>query len=73
MVLVECKSDSEKDKSISIKNYLDRIKEHLIRMINDKRKSGEWKIQLVVKINFVSSKNFDDYGICIVNLIILKL
>ena len=29
-------------------------------MINDKRKSGEWKIQLVIKINFISSKNFND-------------
>ena len=30
-------------------------------MINDKRKSGERKIQLVLNINFVSSKNFNDY------------
>ena len=29
-------------------------------MINDKRKSGEWKIRLVIKINFISSKNFND-------------
>ena len=29
-------------------------------MINDKKKSGEWKIQLVIKINFISSKNFID-------------
>ena len=57
---VEYKSDSERDKSISIKTYLDKIREHLRKMINDKKKSGEWKIQLVIKINFISSKNFND-------------
>ena len=29
-------------------------------MIDDKKKSGEWKIQLVLKINFISSKNFNE-------------
>ena len=29
-------------------------------MINDKKKSREWKIQLVLKINFISSKNFNE-------------
>ena len=57
---VEYKSDSKKDKTILIKNYLDKIREHLRKMINDKQKSGEWKIQLIMKINFISSKNFND-------------
>ena len=29
-------------------------------MTNDKRKKGEWKIQLIIKINFISSKNFTE-------------
>ena len=29
-------------------------------MIDDKRRIGEWNIQLVMKINFISSKNFND-------------
>ena len=29
-------------------------------MTEDKKKSGEWKIQLVIKINFISSKNFNE-------------
>ena len=29
-------------------------------MIDDKRESGEWKVKLVLKINFISSKNFND-------------
>ena len=57
---VEYKSDSKKDKSISVKNYLDKIREHLRKMINDKKKSGEWKIQLIIQISFISSKNFSD-------------
>ena len=28
------------------------------KLINDKRKKGEWKIQLIMKIKFTSSKNF---------------
>ena len=27
-------------------------------MIDSKKKSGEWKIQLIMKINFISSRNF---------------
>ena len=57
---IEYESDSEKDKSISIKNYLDKIREYLRKVIDDKRKTGERKIQLVIKINFISSKNFND-------------
>ena len=52
--------DSKKDKSISIKKYLGKIREHLRRMINDKKKIGEWKIQLTIKTNFISSKDFMD-------------
>ena len=57
---VEYKSDSKKDKSISIVRYLNNIREHLRKLINDKRKKGEWKIQLIMKIIFVSSKKFND-------------
>ena len=57
---VEYRSVSKKDKSTSIKKYLDKTRECLRRMINDNRKFGEWKIQLILKINFISSKNFND-------------
>ena len=58
--LVEYKSDSEKDKSLSIACYLNKIREYLRKMIENKKKSGEWKIQLVIKINFISSKSFNE-------------
>ena len=55
---VEYKSDSKKDKSISIAEYLNNIREYLRKLIDDKSKNGEWKIQLVMKIILISSKNF---------------
>ena len=30
------------------------------KSINDKKKNGEWKIQLIMKINFISSRNFTE-------------
>ena len=43
---------------ISITRYLNNITEHLRKLINDKRKKGEWKIKLITKINFISSRSF---------------
>ena len=57
---VEYKGDSKKDKSISIARYLNNIRENLIKVIGNKKKSGDWKIQLVMKCNFISSKNFNE-------------
>ena len=57
---VEYKSGSEKDKSISIASYLNKIREHLKKLIDNKRKKRERKIQLVLKINFIFSKNFNE-------------
>ena len=57
---VEYKSSSKKDKSISITRYLNNIRKHLRKLINDKRKKGEREIQLIIKINFISSKNFNE-------------
>ena len=54
---VEYKSDSKKDESIT--RYLNNIREQLKKLIDNKKKSGEWKIQLVLKINFISSKSFN--------------
>ena len=37
---------------------LNIIREHLRKLIDSKKKSGELKIQLNLKINFISSRNF---------------
>ena len=42
---VEYKNNSNKDKSLSITRYVNIIREHLRKLINDKRKKGEWEIQ----------------------------
>ena len=55
---VEYQSNGNRNRSISIARYLNNIREHLRKLINDKKKSGEWKIQLIMKINFISSRDF---------------
>ena len=57
---VEYKSNSKKDKSLSVTRYLNNIREHLRKLINDKRKKGKWQIQLIMKTNFISSENFNE-------------
>ena len=56
----EYKSNSKKDKSISIAGYLNKIREYLRKMRDDKRRIGEWKTHLIMKINFISSRNFSE-------------
>ena len=55
---VEYQSNGNRDRSISIARYLNNIREHLRKLINDKKKIGEWKIQLIMKINFISFRDF---------------
>ena len=54
---IEYKSNGNKDKTLSPKDYLDEIKPYLIRIINDHKTQGEWKIKLTMAINFSSSKD----------------
>ena len=42
---IEYQSNGDRDKSIA--KYLNNIREHLRKLINDKKRSGEWKIQLI--------------------------
>ena len=41
-------------------NYLDSIKPYLSNMINNRKTQGEWKIQLTMEINFISSKDSNE-------------
>ena len=54
---IEYESNRDKDKTLSIKDYINKIKPHLSDIINDPKTEGEWKIQLIIAINFFSSKN----------------
>ena len=49
-------SNGNKDKILTLNEYLDMIRLYLVDMINDHKNKGEWKIQLAAVMNFISSK-----------------
>ena len=56
---IEYESNGNKDKILFIGNCLDMIRQYLSDIINDHKTQGEWKIQLTMAINFISSKDSD--------------
>ena len=48
--------ESKGDKILTLKEYLALIEQYLRELINDYKNKGEWKVQLVANINFVSLK-----------------
>ena len=54
---IEYESSGDKDKTLTIKEYLTMIKPYLSDMINDYITQGEWKIQLTIANSFISSKD----------------
>ena len=57
---IEYKSNGDKGKTLSIKDYLDDIKPYLSDIINDRKTQGEWKIHLTMEINFFSFKDSEE-------------
>ena len=57
---IEYESNGDKDKNLSIKDYLDEIKPCLSDIINDHKTQGEWKIHLTIAINLFSSKDSEE-------------
>ena len=58
---IEHKSNGDKNRILSVKEYLNKIRPHLkaktiINIINNLKKSGTWKIQLTITINFIPLK-----------------
>ena len=51
---------SKGDKILSIQEYLSLIEKYLKKLINQYKKEAEWKIQLIVEINFISLKPGSD-------------
>ena len=43
-----------------MKEYLDMIRPNLSDIINDHKTQGEWKIHLIIAINFISSKDSNE-------------
>ena len=53
---MEYKTKGDKDKILTINEYLDMIRLYLVDMINDHKTKSEWKIQLTMAINLISFK-----------------
>ena len=57
---IQYESIGDKDKNLSIKEYIDIIRPYLSDITNNHKTQGEWKIHLKMVINFVSSKDSDE-------------
>ena len=57
---IQYESKGDKDKVLTISEYLNMIRSYLVDMINDYKNQSEWKIQLSAEINFISSKPDSD-------------
>ena len=53
-------SNGDRNKKLSIEEYLNKIRPYLKDIINNLKKSNTWKIQLTVAINLISSKDTDE-------------
>ena len=52
--------ESKGDKILSIQEYLSLMEKYLRKLINQYKNDGEWKIQLIAEINFISLKPGSD-------------
>ena len=52
---IEYESRGDNDDNLSLENYLNIIRPYLRDMIDDHKAHKEWKIQLIMRIIFVSS------------------
>ena len=57
---IEYECNGDKDNMLSIEEYLDKIEPYLNDLTDDHKTQGEWKIQLIMVINFISSKDSDE-------------
>ena len=53
---IQYDSRGDKDKVLTVNEYLNIIRPYLRDMINDSKIKSEWKIQLTAAINFIFSK-----------------
>ena len=57
---IKHESSGDRNKNLSVKEYLDKIKAYLGYIAINLQKSDTWKIQLTIAINFISSKDVDE-------------
>ena len=64
--------ESKGDRILSIREYLTLIEKYLKKLINQYKKDGEWKIQLIAEINFISLKPGSDETRVMYTKVIMK-
>ena len=57
---IRYKSSGDRNKTPSVKEYLDKVKPYLRYIIINLQKSDTWKTQLTIAINFILSKDDDE-------------
>ena len=57
---IQYESRGDKDKILTVNEYLDITRPYLADIINDHKTQGEWKIKLTISVNFISSKPDSD-------------
>ena len=60
---MEHESRGDKDRNLSLEDYLNIIKPFLKDIINNHKTYREWKIQLIMRINFISTLDTDEFCI----------
>ena len=59
-ITLNMKAMEIKTKLYSLTVYLDKIEPYLNDLIDNQKTQGEWKIQLTMAINFISSEDSDE-------------
>ena len=54
---IEYECNSDRNKTLLVEEYFNKIRPYLKDIINKLKKSDTWKIQLTIAINFISSIN----------------
>ena len=57
---IEYRSNGDKNRNLSLDEYLHKIKPYLRNMIINLQNFDVWKIQLTIAITFISSKDAED-------------
>ena len=58
---IEYESRGDKDNNLSLAEYLKIIRSYLRDMIDNNKAHSEWKIQLIMRINFISSLDTNEF------------
>ena len=60
LLYIEYESNGNRNRTISLEEYLNKSRPYLKDIKNDLKKSDIWKIQMTIAINFISSKDNDE-------------